>query len=118
MPSLLLALALLPAADADAKGLLWPDVTLAKEVRELRSQTGLLNSEITGLRVKVDRLEATVNVALSNRSSSNTGSQVFSGDVGLLSVVAFAVTLLGGLWLWWRYRRIVALIEMRWGDDG
>lgn len=58
-----------------------------KDIQELRTQQGLINAEVTGIKARVDKVETSIAVVSSQANSW------FTGDVGYISIVGAIVLL-------------------------
>ena len=58
-----------------------------KDIQELRTQQGLINAEVTGIKARIDKVETSIAVVSSQANSW------FTGDVGYISIVGAIVLL-------------------------
>lgn len=73
-----------------------------KDIQELRTQNGFINAEIVGMKARVDRVETSI--AAVNETISNTGLQIFSGEVGSLSILLICSLLAIGISSYFQYQ--------------
>lgn len=71
----------------------------AAQYQELKQQYGLMNFRIDKLETKIEST-----IAVVAKSSSNSGSQFLSGDVGLVSVLGVTVLLCVAIVGWTQYQ--------------
>lgn len=69
----------------------FPSLTLQKDIEQLRNQTGLLNAQVTGIQAKIEKVE--MSMAIINKEISNSGTQIFSGDIGITSLIVICFLL-------------------------
>lgn len=88
--------------DDNRMGFIFPvGLEIIKDVQEMKKQIGLMNAEITGINARIAKMEVEINAqaGVINRISSNSGTQIFSGDVSIYAMcisTAFAVALVWG----------------------
>lgn len=103
--------------DEDNVGFIFPfNIEIAKDVKELKKQVGLINADVTGIEARISKIEMDIKAqaGMINRISSNSGTQIFSGEVSVVAIAGLGVVLIAIVWGGYYYKRS---IEYKKGKD-
>jgi len=81
---------------------------LKKDIETLEEQVGLINTNLTGIESRIEKVETSIENVQTGFINKNVGSQILSGDVGMLTVLC--ITAMGLIFLaYWQRRQIMQL---------